>query len=259
MALRVDILTLFPEMFTGPFAESMLKRAVERGLLDIQVRNLRDWAHDKHQTADDYPYGGGAGMLLKAPPLLKAIAELRGDDGYVVLTTPQGRAFSQAVATELAVRPHLVLICGHYEGVDERVRAQADDEISIGDFVLTGGELPAMVIVDAVARLVPGVLGHEESARDESLAGGLLEYPHYTRPPEAGGEAVPAVLLSGHHGMVARWRREEALLRTLVRRPDLLAEADLDKDDRRSLRRLLEILEDLRPRLEEPARPGRAT
>ncbi len=241
--LRVDVLTLFPSMFAGPFDESIIKRAVERGLLRIDVRNIRDWAHDRHRTVDDYSYGGGPGMLMKAEPLIEAIQSVRGSAGYVVLLTPQGRLFDQSLAAQLARRPHLVLVCGHYEGVDERAREVADDELSIGDFVLTGGELPAMVVIDAVARLVPGVLAQKESLRDESLTGGLLEYPQYTRPVEVRGQAVPDVLLSGDHGAVARWRRAEALLRTLVRRPDLLAAAALTPEGRRTLEELAAAVE----------------
>lgn len=243
--MRYDILTLFPAMFEGPFGESMLRRAVERGLIKIAIQNIRDFALDKHRTTDDAPYGGGAGMVMKPEPIFAAVehvlAEARaagqgGDDSAIILLTPQGRLFTQKVAEELARRRHLVLICGHYEGVDERVRQHlATDELSIGDYVLTGGELPAMVVVDAVSRLVPGVLGAVESLAEESISSGLLEYPQYTRPLDFRGWRVPEVLLSGNHAAIARWRREQALLRTHQRRPDLLARASLSPADRKYL------------------------
>jgi tRNA (guanine37-N1)-methyltransferase len=224
--VRIDILTLFPAMFAGPFGESIVARAVAAGRVEIRIHNLRDWAHDRHRTVDDAPYGGGPGMVLKPEPLLEAIEALRGDDGYVILLTPQGEVFRQPAAVELAGRARLLLVCGHYEGVDERVREHAvDRELSIGDYVLSGGEIPAMVIVDAVVRLLPGVLGSPESALDESHAQGLLEYPQYTRPVEYRGWRVPEVLLSGNHAAIAKWRREQALARTAQRRPDLLDQA----------------------------------
>lgn len=236
VVLHVDILTLFPTMFEGVLSESILRRAIVRELVAVRLHNIRDWATDKHRVVDDYPYGGGAGMVMKPEPLLGAIDAARGDDGYVVLMTPQGGVLTQTVAAELAARPHLVLVCGHYEGVDDRVREHAvDRELSIGDYVLTGGELPAMVVLDAVARLVPGVLGAKEALAQESHTGGLLEYPQYTRPVEYRGWRVPEVLLSGHHAAIARWRRKEALRRTRARRPDLLArargESELSGDD----------------------------
>lgn len=230
--LRFDILTLFPSMFEGPFHSSIIQRARSRGLIAIGIHNIRDYTTDRHHTADDYPYGGGAGMVMKPGPIFAAVeatlAEARASNpglerSDVILLTPQGRLFRQSMAEELSRHQHLVLICGHYEGVDERVREHlVTDEISIGDYVLTGGEIPAMVIVDAVTRLVPGVLGSQESAFEESHASGLLEYPQYTRPPVFRGWAVPDVLLSGNHEAIARWRRQQALLRTLRRRPDLL-------------------------------------
>ena len=239
--LRFDILTLFPSMFEGPFSSSIIRRAIDRGLVTIHLRNIRDYATDRHRTADDYPYGGGAGMVMKPGPIFAAaeaaLAEARQAQpdlqaSDIILMTPQGRLLKQSVAQDLARRQHLVLICGHYEGVDERVRSHlVTDEISIGDYVLTGGEIPAMVVVDAVTRLVPGVLGSEESALVESYAGGLLEYPQYTRPPEFRGAAVPDVLLSGNHALIARWRRQQALLRTLRRRPDLLLAQALSRSD----------------------------
>lgn len=221
--MRIDILTLFPGMFRGPFEESILKRGMERGLLGIEVHNIRDFATGRHQVVDDYPFGGGAGMVMKPDPLFAAVESVRREDSRVILMSPQGRPFRQRTAEELSKLEHLVLICGHYEGIDERVREKlVDDELSLGDFVLTGGELPAMVVCDCVARLIPGVLGAEESPVEESFSSGLLEYPHYTRPAEFRGMAVPEVLLSGNHARVDRWRRELSLLRTLRRRPDLL-------------------------------------
>lgn len=221
--MEIDILTLFPGMFQGPFGESMLKRGVEKGLLGIRVHDLREFGLGRHKMVDDYPYGGGAGMVMKPEPLAEAIESLRRPGSTVLLTSPRGRPFTQAMAETLAGRERLLVLCGHYEGVDERVIEQfVDMEVSIGDYVLTGGEIPAMVICDAVSRLVPGVLGDDESAGDESFAGGLLEYPHYTRPLEYRGWKVPEVLLSGNHPKVAQWRREKRLLITLRRRPDLL-------------------------------------
>jgi len=261
--MHIDIFTLFPAMFQGPFQESILKRAMEQGLLTIAIHNIRDCTTDKHHVTDDYPYGGGAGMVMKPEPIFAAveavlspgpteqseprICEFRNSQFAIrnpqsaipiILLSPQGRLFTQAVAQELAAHPRLALLCGHYEGVDERVRQHlATDEISIGDYVLTGGELPAMVIVDAVVRLVPGVLD-AASPLEESHASGLLEYPHYTRPPEFRGWAVPEILLSGHHGAIARWRRQETLRRTRQRRPDLLAKATLTAADRKFLQEL---------------------
>ena len=225
--MRFDIFTLFPEMFSGPFSESILKRAQERNLLSIALHNIRDATTDKHHVVDDYPYGGGAGMVMKPEPIFTAV-EAVYQGGPIILLTPQGRLFTQQIARELAREARLTLICGHYEGVDERVREHlVTDELSIGDYVLTGGELPAMIIVDAVSRLLPGVLGGEESTQEESHSAGLLEYPHYTRPPEFRGWRIPDVLLSGHHAEIARWRRKESMRRTKLRRPDLFAKADL--------------------------------
>ena len=241
--MRFDILTLFPAMFAGPLTESILKRAQERGLLSVHLHNIRDYATDKHRTVDDTPYGGGGGMVMQAPPLVAAIEDVRGQDAAapVILLTPQGRVFTQSVARELAQHERLILVCGRYEGVDERVRALAiTDEISVGDFVLTGGELAAMIIVDAVARLIPGVLGARWAAEEDSHAMGLLEYPHYTRPPEFRGLRVPDVLLSGDHGAVERWRREQAIRRTWRRRPDLLLSAELSEAERWLLAQLAE-------------------
>lgn len=222
--MKIDVLTLFPGMFVGPLDESIIRRAREKGLLDLQIHNLREFAHDRHRTVDERPFGGGPGMLLKPEPIFEAVETLAGEPAWVILLTPAGRKFDQGVAQDLASRSHLVLICASYEGVDERVRAAlVDDEISIGDFVLTNGALPAMVIVDCVTRLLPGVLGADESASDESFSRGLLEYPQYTRPAEFRGMQVPEVLLSGHHAEIEAWRREQARRRTAERRPDLLS------------------------------------
>jgi tRNA (guanine37-N1)-methyltransferase len=221
--MKIDVLTLFPAMFAGPLDESIIKRAREAGVLDLQIHNLRDWAHDRHKTVDDRPFGGGPGMLLKPEPIFEAVEQLARDNTRVVLLAPAGRTFSQAVARDLSRVEHLLLVTGHYEGYDERVREQlADDELSIGDYVLTNGALPAMVIIDAVTRLLPGVLGDDESSEDESFSRGLLEYPQYTRPAEFRGMKVPEVLLSGDHVEIAKWRSGQARLRTKERRPDLL-------------------------------------
>jgi tRNA (guanine37-N1)-methyltransferase len=232
--VRFDIFTLFPEMFAGPLDASIIGRARAEGLIEIALHNPRDVTTDRHHVVDDYPYGGGAGMVMKPEPLFAAV-EAVYQGGPIILLSPQGRLFTQAVARELAAEPHVTLLCGHYEGVDERVREHlATDEISIGDFVLTGGELAAMVIVDAVSRLLPGVLA-PGSTDEESHTAGLLEYPHYTRPLEFRGWRVPGILLSGHHAAIARWRRKEALRRTKERRPDLLAQAELSESDRKLL------------------------
>ena len=221
--MRIDVLTLFPEMFAGPLGHSILKRAIERGLLDVGLTNPRDFTTDRHRTVDDTPYGGGPGMVMKPGPVFDAVESVAHSGSRVILLSPRGRVFSQAIARELAELEHLVLICGHYEGVDERVREHlAADELSIGDYVLTGGELAAMVVVDAVARLLPGVLGDEGSSADESHSHGLLEYPQYTRPVEFRGWRVPQVLLSGNHGLIGTWRRWQALLTTALRRPELI-------------------------------------
>ncbi len=233
--MQVDILTLFPAMFDGPLTESILKRAQENGLLDIRRHDIRQWSTDKHHTVDDTPYGGGGGMVMMPGPLVAAVEAVRGEDAAspVILLSPQGRLLTQAVARELAAHPRLILICGRYEGVDERVRELVvTDEISIGDYVITGGELAAMVLIDAVARFIPGVLGARWGAEEDSHAMGLLEYPHYTRPPVFRDLAVPDVLLGGDHGAVERWRRREAIRRTWQRRPDLLLTAPLSDDER---------------------------
>ena len=221
--MKIDVLTLFPGMFPGPLDESIIKRACESGRLRLGVHDLRDYTHDRHRTVDDRPFGGGPGMLMKPEPLFEAVEALRGESTRAILTSPAGRPFRQEIARELAGEAHLLLVCGSYEGFDERVReCVADDEISIGDYVLTNGALPAMVIIDAVARLLPGVLGDDESSVDESFSDRLLEYPQYTRPAEFRGMSVPEVLLSGDHAAIERWRREQARERTAQRRPDLL-------------------------------------
>jgi len=221
--MRIDVLTLFPPMFAGPLDESIIKRARETGRLDLKIHNLRDYAHDRHKTVDDRPFGGGPGMLLKPEPIFEAVEDLGRESTRVILFSPAGRTFNQAIACELAGQEHLLLISGHYEGFDERVREQlADDELSIGDYVLTNGGLPAMVVIDAVVRLLPGVLGDQQSAQDDSFSHGLLEHPQYTRPAEFRGMKVPEVLLSGNHAEIAQWRAQQARLRTRARRPDLL-------------------------------------
>lgn len=246
-----DILTLFPEMFQGPLTSSILGRAVDRGLVTVNLVNIRDYSLNKHRSVDDSPYGGGGGMIMAAEPVYEAIDALRsrrgGELGPVMLMCPQGRTFDQGMARELARAEQIVLVCGHYEGLDERVRALADLEVSIGDYVLTGGELPAMVILDAVARLIPGVLGEPGGAEEDSFGLGLLEYPQYTRPREYRGMEVPPVLLSGHHAEIRRWRRQEALIRTLVRRPDLLGDT-LDDEDRTLLLEIARRIRDLTDR-----------
>jgi tRNA (guanine37-N1)-methyltransferase len=223
--VKIDVLTLFPAMFAGPLNESIIKRARQAGLLDLNVHNLRDYAHDRHKTVDDRPFGGGPGMLLKPEPIFEAVEKLAREKTRVILLSPAGRPFSQALARELSQQEDLLLISGHYEGFDERVREQlADDELSIGDYVLTNGALPAMVIIDAVTRLLPGALGDDASSQEESFSaeGPGLEYPQYTRPAEFRGLKVPEVLLSGNHAEIDKWRAAQARLRTQERRPDLL-------------------------------------
>lgn len=240
--MKFDILTLFPTMFDGPLTESILKRASEKGLIEVALHNIRDWALDKHSTADDAPYGGGAGMVMKVEPIAGAIEAVKEKhpSSKVILTMPGGRPFNHKVAEELSREEGLIIICGRYEGVDERVRTLfVDDEISMGDFVLTGGEIAAMVIVDAVSRLVPGVLGCDDSAQYDSFADGLLEYPQYTRPPEFRGEKVPDMLLSGNHAEIAKWRRKESFRRTLASRPELLEGIELSKQDKKLLAEVL--------------------
>jgi tRNA (guanine37-N1)-methyltransferase len=241
-----DVLTIFPGMFQSPLSESLLKKALENGLLQIRIRNLRDFAEDKHRMTDDYPYGGGAGMVMKPEPIVRAVEEIKAQNpgARSVLMTPQGEPFHQKRAQEMSGHPHWILICGRYEGLDERVRlAAVDREISIGDYVLTGGEIPALVLIDAVSRYIPGVLGCAESVEKDSFAEGLLEYPQYTRPPVFRDMAVPDVLLSGNHAQIEKWRRRESLKRTWIRRPELLDQGSLSEDD-------LEILTELKAEME---------
>jgi tRNA (guanine37-N1)-methyltransferase len=246
--MRIDILTLFPEMFAGPFSESILKRAADKSLIQIHLHQIRDYTHDKHHVVDDAPYGGGAGMVMKPEPVfeaVEAVKDMAEGEARVILLSPSGKLFTHGVAVDLATKQRLILIAGHYEGFDERVRSFIDDEISIGDYVLSGGEIPAMVIVDAVSRLVPGVLGSDESHIEESHSQGLLEYPHYTRPPEFRGMAVPEILLSGDHAKIAKWRRKESMKRTQERRPELLDNAGLSKSD-------LKLLSEIKADMEQP-------
>jgi tRNA (guanine37-N1)-methyltransferase len=242
--VKFDIVTIFPKMVEAPLAEGIVGRAIERRLLDVGVHDLRQFTTDRHRVVDDMPFGGGPGMVLKPDPLFRAverIRETRGTPGAVVLTSPDGPKLTHAAAERLRDLGHVVILCGRYEGVDERVRAHlVTEEISIGDYVLSGGELPALVIVDAVARLVPGVVGDEQSVARDTFATGLLDFPQYTRPAEFNGMAVPPVLLSGHHAEIERWRRREALRRTLERRPELLTDATLSSEDRALLQELLE-------------------
>ena len=245
--MRIDILTLFPQMFDSLLGGGIFKRAIDRELVVINVSNIRDYTHDKHHTVDDYPYGGGAGMVLKPEPIFEAVEAIKSStptedqnqSSPIVLLTPQGRQFTQQVAGELSKHSHLILICGHYEGVDERVRQHlVTDEISIGDYVLSGGELAAMVVAEAVIRLVPGVLGSDISLLNDSHTDGLLEYPQYTRPPVYREWEVPEVLLSGNHAQIAKWQRERAIIRTLERRPELIDKAELSLSERELVNRL---------------------
>jgi len=245
--MTFDIVTIFPAMFEQPLAAGVIGRAIVRGLLDVKVRDLRDFTTDRHRVVDDVPFGGGPGMVLKADPIFRALDAIEAERGRaltVVLTSPQGSRLTQETARRLSRLEGVVIVCGRYEGVDERVRGRVTEELSIGDYVLTGGELPALVILDAVARLVPGVVGDEQSVADDSFSRGLLDFPQYTRPAEIGGTAeaplqVPAVLLSGNHAEIRRWRKRQAVARTLERRPDLLAGAALDDEEREILRELV--------------------
>jgi len=233
--MRFDIFTLFPEVFKPYLETSILHRAIQNNFLQVGLHNIRDWTRDRHHVTDDAPYGGGGGMVMKPEPVFTAVEAVLGSPPVcpVILLTPQGRLLTQQVVQELSLQPHLALLCGHYEGVDERIRQHlVSDEISIGDYVLTGGELPALILVDALTRLMPGVLGDPDGALDDSHASGLLEYPHYTRPAEFRGWKVPEVLLSGNHAAINRWRRDQALTRTYLRRPDMLARFDLNQSDR---------------------------
>lgn len=234
--MKIDVLTLFPEMLEGVFGSSILGKAREKKLVSLNAVNFREYADNKHSTVDDYPYGGGGGMVLKPQPVFSAVEDLSVEPEVkprIILMCPQGETFTQAKAEELSREKHLVFICGHYEGYDERIREHlVTDELSIGDYVLTGGEIPAMAVIDSVVRLLPGVLGNETSAVTDSYSTGLLEHPHYTRPPEFRGWSVPEVLVSGHHARIENWRREQSLLRTLQRRPELLENADLTAKER---------------------------
>ncbi|MCK8816557.1 tRNA (guanosine(37)-N1)-methyltransferase TrmD [Natroniella sulfidigena] len=244
--MKFNVLTLFPEMFESILGTSMLAKAKEQELLSVDLIDIRDYTQNKHRQVDDYPYGGGAGMLLKPEPIFRAVDDLDySKQTPIIFLTPQGETFNQAKAKELANYEELTLLCGHYEGVDQRVREELiTDEISIGDYVLTGGELPAMVLIDAVARLIPGVLGSQESAVEDSFYQGLLDYPHYTRPRDYKGLEVPQVLLSGDHGRIEQWRRKKALENTLHKRPDLLKQADLSEQDQKLLAEIKQELEE---------------
>jgi tRNA (guanine37-N1)-methyltransferase len=240
--MQFEVFTLLPEVFPSYLETSILKRARERGLIDVRVHNIREYTHDKHHTTDDTPYGGGGGMVMKPEPVFEAIETVLGlaplsstepaSNIPIILLTPQGRVFNQTIAKELSAYPHIVLLCGRYEGIDERIREHlVTDEISIGDYVLTGGEIPALILIDAISRLLPNVLGDPTGAEDDSHAMGLLEYPHYTRPPEFRGWKAPEILLSGDHSKIEKWRRQQALERTFKKRPDMLKTADLSKED----------------------------
>jgi len=243
--MQFEVFTLLPEVFPSYLETSIIKRARERDLIHVRVHNIRDYTHDKHHTTDDTPYGGGGGMVMKPEPVFEAIETVLGLNSDptqpepasnipIILLTPQGRVFNQSIAQELSQHPHIALVCGRYEGIDERIREHlVTDEISIGDYVLTGGELPALILIDAIARLLPDVLGDPTGAQDDSHATGLIEYPHYTRPPEFRGWKTPDILLTGDHAKIDKWRREQSLLRTYNKRPDMLAKAELSKQDRK--------------------------
>jgi tRNA (guanine37-N1)-methyltransferase len=250
--MQFEVFTLLPEVFPSYLETSIIKRARERGLINVRVHNIRDYTHDKHHMTDDTPYGGGGGMVMKPDPIFEAIETVLGINADpvstppeadpnipIILLTPQGRVFNQSIAEELSKHPHIALLCGRYEGIDERIREHlVTDEISIGDYVLTGGELPALILIDAISRFLPDVLGDPTGAQDDSHAMGLLEYPHYTRPPEFRGWKIPEVLLSGAHAKIDKWRREQALLRTLKKRPDMIEKAELTKEDKKFLEKL---------------------
>jgi len=241
--VRIDVITVLPQVFAPVLGASITGRALASGALDVAVHDLREYTDDRHRTTDDYPFGGGPGMVMKPEPVFRAhedVSAMHDAPSVTILLTPQGEPLTQAIVEQLAALPRLLLLCGRYEGFDERIRTLADREVSLGDFVLTGGELPALVLIDAVARLQPGVLGHEQSAEDESFSSGLLEYPQYTRPATFRGMTVPEVLTSGDHGAVAAWRRRQSVIRTAVRRPDLIEYADLTDDEREAARRAVE-------------------
>ncbi len=255
--MQFDVFTLLPEVFPSYLETSILKRARERGLINVDVHNIRDYTHDKHHTTDDTPYGGGGGMVMKPDPVFEAIETVLGraaplsppepeSNTPIILLTPQGRVFNQTIAKEFSAYPRILLLCGRYEGIDERIREHlVTDEISIGDYVLTGGEIPALILIDAISRLLPNVLGDPTGAEDDSHSMGLLEYPHYTRPPEFRGWKAPDVLLSGDHGKIDKWRRQQALERTFKKRPDMLETAELTKEDIRFIERLKRQANDL--------------
>lgn len=239
--IKFDVLSIFPEMFLSPLNFSLLKKAQEKGLINICLHDIRNWTSDKHRMTDDAPYGGGCGMVMKIEPLERAVAEIKGNvqDAQVILMTPQGETFNQKIAADLAEKKQIIIICGRYEGVDERIRKHiADREISIGDYILTGGELSALVLIDAVSRLIPGVLGNAQSSCSESFSNGLLEYPQYTRPAEYKSWCVPEVLISGNHADIEQWRKLESLRRTYQRRPDLLKKLDLSVEDKKKLEQI---------------------
>ncbi len=239
--MRFDLFSLFPSIFQPYFEVSILQKAIAKGLVEVGIHNIRDWTFDKHHITDDTPYGGGGGMVMKAEPIFTAIEDVLGKPPScpVILMSPQGRPFSYQIARELATLPHIAILCGRYEGIDERIREHLiSDQISIGDFVVTGGELPAMLLVDAISRQIPGVLGDPTGAEDDSFSSGLLEYPHYTKPEEFRGWRVPDVLLSGHHAKIQAWRREQSLLRTLRQRPELLKSVALSKNDLKLIEKL---------------------
>ncbi len=240
--MKIDIITIFPEMFEGPLNITILKRAREKGIVEINIHNLRDYTTDKHRSVDDYPYGGGSGMVMRPEPIFRCVRSLKKENTEVILLTPQGEVYNQKIAEELSKKEHLIFICGRYEGIDERVRNIVTREISIGDYILSGGELPALVILDSIVRLLQGVVGDSNSLKEESFQEGLLEYPQYTRPRKFEGMEVPEVLLSGNHEKIRRWRRKEALKRTLIRRPDLLEKASLTEEDYILLKELEEEL-----------------
>lgn len=242
--MKFDILTLFPEMFKGPFSDSMIKKARDKNILEINLIDIRDYTTDKHNTADDYPYGGGAGMVLKVEPIYHALEDITGgfkEESTNILLTPRGQKLEQKMVKDLSEKDRLILICGHYEGIDERIRDNFIDlEVSIGDFVLTGGEIPAMVLVDAVSRMIPGVLGDDESKKNDSFFNGILDHPHYTRPRDFKGMKVPEVLISGNHQLIERWREKAALKRTYLMRPDLINESNLSEKQQQLLEEIKE-------------------
>lgn len=248
MKVSFDVITIFPEIFRSYLGESILKRAIHKGLLDVKIHNLRDFAQDKHRIVDDYPYGGGPGMVMKIEPIYNAINFIQADglEYFKVLLSPQGRLFNQKIAESLLEeKKRILLICGRYEGIDERVaELLVDDEISIGDYILTGGELAALVIIDSVTRLIPGVLGDDESAKEDSFTCGILDYPHYTRPPEFMGARVPDILLSGNHQQIRKWRKKEALRKTIIKRPDLIRKESLSIEEQKLLEEIIVDMQD---------------